>query len=48
VKELLGHSSTYVTEVYLHSSRTRRESAVKALGEYRRRNGQTDAPRDPA
>ena len=23
VKELLGHSSTSVTEVYLHSSRTR-------------------------
>jgi site-specific recombinase XerD len=36
VKELLGHSSTRVTEVYLHSSRTRTESAVKALTEYRR------------
>ena len=31
VKELLGHSSTRVTEVYLHSSRTRTEAAVKAL-----------------
>jgi integrase len=36
VKELLGHSSTRVTEVYLHSSRTRTESAVKALTEYGR------------
>jgi integrase/recombinase XerC len=36
VKELLGHSSTRVTEVYLHSSRTRTEGAVKALTEYRR------------
>ena len=36
VKELLGHSSTKVTEVYLHSSRTRTEAAVKALGEYRK------------
>ncbi len=42
VKELLGHSSTRVTEVYLHSSRTRTESAVKALTEYRRGNRQTE------
>jgi integrase len=33
VKELLGHSSTRVTEVYLHSSRTRTESAVRTLFE---------------
>ena len=38
VKELLGHSSTRVTEVYLHSSRTRTENAVRALTEYRRAN----------
>ena len=43
VKELLGHSSTRVTEVYLHSSRTRTESAVRALTEYRRANRQTEA-----
>jgi hypothetical protein len=42
VKELLGHSSTRVTEVYLHSSRTRTESAVQALTEYRRGNRQTE------
>ena len=30
VKELLGHSSTRVTEVYLHSSRTPTEAAVRA------------------
>ena len=30
VKELLGHSSTRVTEVYLHSSRTRTESRGEA------------------
>jgi integrase/recombinase XerC len=43
VKELLGHSSTRVTEVYLHSSRTRTEAAVKALTEYRRAaNRQTE------
>jgi integrase/recombinase XerC len=42
VKELLGHSSTRVTEVYLHSSRTRTESAVRALSEYRRGNRQTE------
>jgi integrase/recombinase XerC len=42
VKELLGHSSTRVTEVYLHSSRTRTESAVRALTEYRRGNRQTE------
>ena len=33
VKELLGHSSTRVTEVYLHSSRTRMESAGGALAQ---------------
>ena len=32
VKELLGHSSTRVTEIYLHSSRTHTQAAVKALG----------------
>ena len=42
VKELLGHSSTRVTEVYLHSSRTRTEAAVKALSEYRRGNRRTE------
>ena len=42
VKELLGHSSTRVTEVYLHSSRTRTVSAVEALAAYRRSNRQTD------
>ena len=36
VKELLGHSSLKVTEVYLHSSRTRTEAAVKALSAYRK------------
>ena len=36
VKELLGHSSAKVTEVYLHSSRTCTEAAVEALGEYRK------------
>jgi integrase len=41
VKELLGHA-TRVTEVYLHSSRTRTESAVRALTEYRRGNRQTE------
>ena len=43
VKELLGHSSTRVTEVYLDSSRTRTESPVRALTEYRRANRQTEA-----
>jgi integrase/recombinase XerC len=42
VKELLGHSSTRVTEVYLHSSRTRTVSAIEALGTYRRSNRQTE------
>ncbi len=42
VKELLGHSSTRVTEVYLHSSRTRTASAMDALAEYRRSNRQTE------
>ena len=37
VKELLGHSSTRVTEVYLHSSRQRTGKAIVALGEYRKR-----------
>ena len=40
-KELLGHSSTRVTEVYLHSSRTRTASAVEALTAYRCANRQT-------
>ena len=48
VKELLGHSSTKVTEVYLHSSRTRTEAAVSALTKYRSANRQTEEPRDPA
>jgi integrase len=43
VKELLGHSSTSVTEVYLHSSRTRTESAIRALSEYRQKNRQNDS-----
>ena len=47
VKELLGHSSTRVTEVYLHSSRTRSESAVKAPGEDRRGNRRTEVPGEP-
>lgn len=42
VKELLGHPSTRVTEVYLHSSRTRTVSAVEALAAYRRGNRQTE------
>ena len=42
VKELLGHSSTQTTEVYLHSSRTRTESAVRALAEYRQGKRQND------
>jgi site-specific recombinase XerC len=41
VKELLGHSSTRVTEVYVHSSHTRTASAIEALTEYRRANRQT-------
>ena len=46
VKELLGHSSTRVTEVYLHSSRTRTESAIHALAEYRHKNRQTDTAQE--
>jgi site-specific recombinase XerD len=42
VKELLGHSSTRVTEVYLHSSRTRTAAATDALATYRRANRQTE------
>ena len=42
LKELLGHSSTRVTEVYLHSSRTRTAFAMEALAEYRRSNRQTE------
>ena len=45
VKELLGHSSTRATEVYLHSSRTRTEAAVKASTEYRAR--ETVKPKRP-
>jgi len=37
VKEILGHASTHTTEVYLHSSRTRTESAIVSLSEYRSR-----------
>lgn len=37
VKELLGHSSTRVTEVYLHSSRRRTGLAIDALTAYRNR-----------
>ena len=40
-KKLLGHVDSR-TEVYLHSSRTRTESAVRALGEYRRANHQAE------
>ena len=36
VQALLGHSSTRVTETYLHSSRTHMQAAVEALGEYRK------------
>lgn len=39
VKELLGHSSTRVTEVYLHSSRRRTREAIDALAAYRRAGG---------
>jgi integrase/recombinase XerC len=42
VKELLGHSSTRVTEVYLHSSRTRTVSATDALAAYRSGNRESD------
>lgn len=42
VKELLGHSSTRVTEVYLHSSRKRTGNAIDALGTYRASNRQTE------
>jgi integrase/recombinase XerC len=35
VKELLGHASTKTTEVYIHSSRTRLQSAVERLQKYR-------------
>lgn len=41
VKELLGHSSTRVTEVYLHSSRKRTGKAIDLLGTYRASNRQT-------
>ena len=44
VKELLGHASTKVTEVYLHSSRKRTEAAVAKLGEYRSGNRRTEEP----
>ena len=47
VEGLLGHSSTRVTEVYLHSSRTRTGAAVDKLAEYRRGNRQTETPRNP-
>ena len=47
VQQLLGHSSTKVTEVYLHSSRTRTEAAVKALGKYRAANRQTEGALKP-
>ena len=36
VSSLLGHSSTRVTETYLHSSQTHNEAAIEALGEYRK------------
>ena len=42
VKELLGHPSTRVTEVYLHSSRIRTASCEEALTECRRSNRPTD------
>jgi integrase len=48
VKELLGHSSTRVTEVYLHSSRLRTGKAIDALSAYRSANRQTDEDSDPA
>ena len=37
VRELLGHSSTRTTEIYLHSSRRRNRAAIDALVAYRRR-----------
>ena len=37
VPGLLGHSSTRVTETYLHSSQDAYEAAVEALGEYRKK-----------
>jgi site-specific recombinase XerC len=42
VKELVGHSSTRVTEVYLHSSRMRTVSATDALATYRSGNRESD------
>jgi hypothetical protein len=42
VKEVLGHSSTRVTEVYLHPSRTRTDSATDALQAYRSGNRESD------
>jgi site-specific recombinase XerD len=41
VKELLGHSSTKITEVYLHSSKKRSESVAEKLAAQRRK-GQED------
>ena len=41
VKELLGHSSTQVTEVYLHSSRTR-TGAPSGVQRVPSRNRQTE------
>ena len=41
-------NSTRVTDVYLHSSRTRTGAAVDKLAEYRRGNRQTETPRNPA
>jgi site-specific recombinase XerC len=36
VKELLGHESTKTTEIYLHSSRRRKEEAADAYARVRR------------
>ena len=47
VKKLLGHSSTRVTEVVPALVRTRTESAVKALTEYRRATVKPKRPSSP-
>ena len=39
VQAILGHSSTRVTETYLHSSQRHMRAAVGALGEYRKQGG---------
>ncbi len=48
VQGLLGHSSTRVTETYLHSSRTHMQAAVEALGEYRKQGSRENLLIDDA